>query len=93
MDQPGKVAKPARDQLNRENEYSLSPFVPVNLVSRDRFGCLVLRQLACSFSTLRLRIWCLLAGLLPISMATSIYLSRHTPSGQSRVHRVAQLAC
>ena len=25
MDQPGKVANPARDQLNRENEYSLVP--------------------------------------------------------------------
>ena len=25
MDQPGKVANPARDQLNRENEYSTVP--------------------------------------------------------------------
>ena len=38
MDQPGKVANPARDQLNRENEYSLSTFAPENLVSRDGFG-------------------------------------------------------
>ena len=29
---------PARCQLNRENEISLSPFTPGNLVSRDRFG-------------------------------------------------------
>ena len=35
MDQPGKVANPARGQLNRENEYSLSAFAPKNLVSRD----------------------------------------------------------
>ena len=35
-DQPGKVANPARGQLNsRENEYFPSAFVPENLVSRD----------------------------------------------------------
>ena len=35
MDQPGKVANPARGQLNTENEYfPLSPFAPENLVSR-----------------------------------------------------------
>ena len=38
MDQPGKVANPARDQLDRENEYFqlnifLSSFAPGNLVS------------------------------------------------------------
>ena len=37
MDQPGKVANPARGQLNRENNISLSAFVPENLVSRDAF--------------------------------------------------------
>ena len=37
MDQPGKVANPARGQLNRENNISLSAFVPENLVSRDGF--------------------------------------------------------
>ena len=36
MGQPGKVANPARDQLNRE--ISLSEFAPENLVSRDGFG-------------------------------------------------------
>ena len=45
MDQPGKVANPARGQLNRENEYSP---VPVraweNLVSRDGFSRPVPRQ-------------------------------------------------
>ena len=45
MDQPGKVANPARDQLNRENECSkLSGFAPENLVSRDGFGSPVQRQ-------------------------------------------------
>ena len=44
MDQPGKVANPARGQLNRENEYSLSAFVPENLVTRHGFGGPVPRQ-------------------------------------------------
>ena len=43
MDQPGKVASPARGQLNREN-ISLSAFAPENLVSRDGFGSPVPRQ-------------------------------------------------
>ena len=34
-DQPGRVANPAPGQLNRENEFFLSPFAPENLVSRD----------------------------------------------------------
>ena len=47
MDQPGKVANPARCQLNRENEYFPSAFAPENLVSReDGFGNLVPHQLA-----------------------------------------------
>ena len=33
MDQPDKVANPARGQLNRENNIPLSPCVPENLVS------------------------------------------------------------
>ena len=36
MDQTGKVANPARGQLNRENEFSA--FAPENLVPRDGFG-------------------------------------------------------
>ena len=39
MDQPGKVASPARrGQLNRKMEISLSAFVPENFFSRDGFG-------------------------------------------------------
>ena len=44
MDQPGKVANPARGQLNRENNIPLSPCVPENLVSRDGFSRRVPRQ-------------------------------------------------
>ena len=40
MDQPGKVANPARGQLNRENNIPL----PENLVSRDGFSRPVPRQ-------------------------------------------------
>ena len=47
MDQPGKVANPARGQLNRKiMNNSLSAFAPENLVSRDGFGSPVPRQLA-----------------------------------------------
>ena len=44
MDQPGKVANPARGQLNRENNIPLSPCVPENSVSRDGFSRPVPRQ-------------------------------------------------
>ena len=44
MDQPGKVASPARGQLNREKHIPLSPCVPENLVSRDGFSRPVPRQ-------------------------------------------------
>ena len=72
MHQPGKVTNPARGQLNRENDHSLSPLTPENLVPRDWFGRPVLRQPAhSSYSGL---IWCLLTGFLPISAAASIYL-------------------
>ena len=44
MDQPGKVANPASGQLNSEKNILLSPCVPENLVSRDRFSRPVTRQ-------------------------------------------------
>ena len=44
MDQPGKVANPARGQLNREMNIPLSPCVTENLVSRDGFSRPVPRQ-------------------------------------------------
>ena len=44
-DQPGKVASPARGQLNRENQYfPVRVRAPENLVSRDGFGSPVPRQ-------------------------------------------------
>ena len=44
MDQPGKVANPARGQLNRGKNIPLSPCVPEDLVSRDGFSRPVPRQ-------------------------------------------------
>ena len=43
MDQPGKVANPARGQLNRENN-NMSSFAPENLVSQYGFGHPIPRQ-------------------------------------------------
>ena len=44
VDQPGKVVNPARGQVNREMDISLSPPAPENLVSRDGFASPVPRQ-------------------------------------------------
>ena len=44
IDQPGKVANSTRGQLNRKMNFSLSPFAPENLVSRDGFDSPVPRQ-------------------------------------------------
>ena len=55
MDQPGKVANPARGQLNKENNIPLSPLVPENSVSRDGFSRSAPRQ-PYSFFILRLNL-------------------------------------
>ena len=39
MDQPGKVANPARGQLNRENNIPPSPCVPENLECATVLKC------------------------------------------------------
>ena len=45
MDQPGRVANPARGRLNRQRmNFSLSLIAPENLVSREGFGSPVPRQ-------------------------------------------------
>ena len=89
-DQPGKVANPARGQLNREHEYFLVPVRAweFGLARRSRQS----RSASACSSPYSGWIWCLLTGFLPNSAAASIYyLNRHTPSGQSRVYRVTQL--
>ena len=85
MDQPGKVANPARGQMN----ISLSTIAPENLVSRDGFGNPVPRQPIHLHTEAESGAY----GIPPeFRGGVHIFiLNRHTPSGQSRVYRVTQL--
>ena len=72
VDQPGKVASPARGQLKRENEYFAVcvrawEFGPARRVRQSRPAS------ACS-SPYSGGVWCLLTDFLPSSAAASIYL-------------------
>ena len=71
MDRPGKVASPARAQLNRKMNISLPAFVPENLVSRDGFDSPVPRKPAHLHT--QAESGALLTGSLPSSAAASIY--------------------
>ena len=90
MDQPGKVANPARGQLNRENEFPC-PRTCLRIWSRDTGSAVPSRVSLLIFDTQ--------AESGAYSRDSSrfprrrpyIYLNRHTPSGESRVHRVTQL--
>ena len=89
----GKVTNnPARDQLKTEKKtnISLSSLAPDNLTSRDGFVRPVPRQSA--YSPYSGWIWCLLTVSSRFSRRSpSIYLYRHTSSGQSRVYRVTRV--
>ena len=90
MDQPGKVANPARGQLNRKINISLSAFTPANLVSRDGFGSPVPRQPAHLHT--QGESGALTHGIPPdFRGGVHLFFNRHTPSGLSRVHQVTQL--
>ena len=54
MGQPGKIANPARGQLNREKGISLSAFAPEDLVSRE--GSAVPSRVSLLISILRLNL-------------------------------------
>ena len=82
IDQPGKVAKPARGQLNKEINISLSPFASENVILRDGFGSLHTQAEPGAY----LRDSSRFSRRCPF-----IYLNHHTPSGQSRVYRITQL--
>ena len=73
MDQPGKVANPARGQLNRENEYSPVP-VRAGEFGLSRNGFIQPSRPASAFSFSILRCLLLTTGFIPISAAASIYL-------------------
>ena len=92
MDQPGKVASPARGQLNRKNIY-----FPVRVRSCLRIwsretSSAVPSRVSLLISILRLNL-VLTYGIPPEFRGGvhSFIYNRHTPSGQSRVHRVTQL--
>ena len=90
MDQPGKVANPARRQLNRENIFSC-PRACLIIWSRET-GSAVPSSVSVLISILRLNL-VLTYGISP-EFRGGVYLiilNRHTPSGQSRVYRVTQL--
>ena len=87
MNQPGKVANPARGRLNRENEDRSH----LRIWSREtgsavpsRVSLLILHTQVESGAYLR-------DSSRVLRRRLFIYLNRHTPSGQSRVYQVAQL--
>ena len=92
MDQPGKVANPARGQLNKENKhFSLCPRSRLGIWSRET-GSAVPSRVRLLISILRLNL--VLTYGIPPEFRGGVYLfilNRHTPSGQSRVYRVTQL--
>ena len=55
MDQPGKVANPARGQLNRENEYSPVPVTCLRIWPRET-GLAVPSRVSLLISMLRLNL-------------------------------------
>ena len=69
---------------------SLSPLVPAILVSRDGFSSPVPRQTAHLYTQAESGAYLRDSSRVP-RRRPFIYLNRHTPSGQSRVYRVAQL--
>ena len=90
MDQPGKVANPARGQLNRENEY-----FPVRVRAWE-FGLTrrvrLFRPASVAHLHTRAKSGAYLRGSFRVPRRRPFfYLNRHTPSGQSRVYRVAHL--
>ena len=87
MDQPGKVAEPARGQLNRDNKH-FPITVRVWEIGLARRVRLSRPASACSFPILRLNL--VLTHGIPPDFRGGVHY-RHTPSGQSGVYRVTQL--
>ena len=75
---------------NKYMRYSLSRFAPENLVSQDGFGNPVRRQPAHHHTQAESGAHLRDSSRVP-RRRPFIYLSRHTPSDQSRVYRVTQL--
>ena len=82
-DQPGKVANPARGQLNRENVHFPCPRSRLRIWSPET-GSTVPSLVSLLISILRLNL-VLTGGILPV-----FHISQ-PPSSQTRVNRVTQL--
>ena len=89
MNQPGKVASPARGQLNRKKQYFP---VRVRALEFGLAGSVVPSRVSLLISILRLNM--VLTCGIPPGFRGGVHFfiyNRHTPSGQSRVYRVTQL--
>ena len=87
MDQPGKVANPARGQVNREKIFPC-PRACLRIWSRET-GSAVPSRVSLLISVLRLNL--VLTYGIPLEFRGGVHLfifNRHTPSGQSQVYRV-----
>ena len=92
MDQPGKVASPARGQLIRKNEYFPVPVRSCLRIWSRESGSAVPSRVSLLISILRLNL--VLTYGIPAEFRDGVHLfiyNRYTPSGQSRVYRVTQL--
>ena len=91
--QPGKVANPARGQLNRETLIPPCPRSCLKIWFREVGSAVPSRVTLTVLYTILYSgwIWCLLTGFLPLSAAAPIYLHSQPPSGHPRVYQVAQL--
>ena len=91
MDQPGKVANPARGHLNRENKYSPCPRTCPRIWSRETGSAVPSRvNLLISHTQAESGAYSWDSSRFP-RRRPFIYLNRQTPLGQSRVYRVTQL--
>ena len=94
MDQPGKVANPARGQLNREKNIRIFPYLHCSFLriwSRDTVSA-VPSRVSLLISILWLKL--VFTYGIPSEFHGGLHLfiyNRHTPSDQSRVYRVTQL--
>ena len=88
----GKVANPARGQLNRDNEYLFPcPRSCLRIWSRETVSA-VPSRVSLLISILRLNL--VLTYGIPPEFRGGVHifiLNRHTPTGQSRVYQVTQL--
>ena len=89
MNQPGKVANPARGQLGQGECLIPSPRACLRIWSRET-GSAVLSRVSLFISVLRLNL--VLTYGIPPEFRGGVHLcDRHTPSGQSRIYRGTQL--